>query len=88
MRPPTIPQPAAITLPAIRLPGLNLDSLGNYLAALGLLCLAERKWPTVRGCWKDESFILVGGPSTMEELEVLLDGIAVNREWSTYKKVW
>ena len=88
MCPPTIPQPAAKTLSAIRLPGLNLDSLGNYFAALGLLCLAGRKWPTVRGCWKDESFVLVGGPSALGELEALLDGIAVNREWSSYEKVW
>jgi len=40
-------------LPAIALPGLRPDSLGNYLASLGLLRLLAREWPEVRIAWKD-----------------------------------
>src|SRR6266496_213514 len=86
--PPTsFPSPAK-PLAALRLPGLNLDSLGNYLAALGLLCLAKRKWPTVRGCWKDECFILIGGPSSLDVLEPFFHEIAEAKQWSTYEKAW
>ena len=86
--PPTFfPRPAK-TLAALRLPGLNLDSLGNYLAALGLLCVAKRKWPTVRGCWKDECFILIGGPSSLDVLEPFFHEIAEAKQWSTYEKAW
>ena len=76
------------SLVALPLPGLNLDSLGNYLAALGLLTLARRKWPSVRGCWKDERFVLVGGPSDFGELEGVLSEIAEQRGWSAYAKAW
>jgi CRISPR-associated protein Csx17 len=75
-------------LVALPLTGLNLDSLGNYLAALGLLNLARRKWPSVRGCWKDERFVLVGGPADLVELERFLSEIAEQRGWSAYEKAW
>ena len=86
--PPTSFHSPSKPLAAFRLPGLNLDSLGNYLAALGLLCLAKRKWPTVRGCWKDECFVLIGGPATLDALESFLQEIAETKQWSTYEKAW
>ena len=86
--PPISFSPPSKQLAALHLPGLNLDSLGNYLAAIGLLCLAKRKWPTVRGCWNDECFVLVGGPSSLDALEPLLHEIAEAKQWSTYEKTW
>lgn len=86
---PFSPSPrAAQSLVAVALPGLNLDSLGNYLAALGTLTLARRKWPSVRGCWKDERFVLVGGPAEIGDLEAFLSEIAEQRGWSAYAKTW
>ena len=86
--PPSLSPRQANQLVALPLPGLNLDSLGNYLAALGLLSLARRKWPSVRGCWKDERFVLVGGPAELTDLESVLSEIAEQRGWSAYEKAW
>ena len=36
---------AELRLPVLALPGLSPDSLGNYLASLGLLRVLSRKWP-------------------------------------------
>jgi len=62
-------------LSVVRCPGLHLDSLGHYLAALGLLDLAARDglWPRVRGAWRDGAFLLVGGPP---DVDVLAQGLA------------
>ena len=35
-------------LPVVSLPGLSPDSLGNYLASLGLLLVLARKWPSTQ----------------------------------------
>lgn len=86
--PPTISQPATKALTVIRLPGLNLDSLGDYLAALGLLAILGRKWPGVRGCWRDETFLVMGGPTDLGELETFVGGVGEALEWSTYEKTW
>lgn len=60
------------TLPVIRLAGLHLDTLGHYFAALGILRLSAREWPTIKGCWRDGVFCLVGGPDNFAELESFL----------------
>lgn len=57
---------SAQTLKAISLPGLTLDTLGLYFAALGLLRLLSRKWPQVRGCWRQGVFTVGGGPETIK----------------------
>ncbi len=38
----------AIRLPVVPIPGLTPDSLGNYLASLGLLRVLAHEWPQVR----------------------------------------
>jgi hypothetical protein len=45
--------PAELRLPVLALPGLSPDSLGNYLASLGLLRVLSRKWPSTRIAWRD-----------------------------------
>ena len=77
-------QPLAV----IRLSGLHLDTLGHYFGALGLLRLSARKWPTVKGCWRDGVFCLVGGPQDFAELEAFLLQIGANREWTPYTQGW
>lgn len=73
-------QPLAV----IRLSGLHLDTLGHYFGALGLLRLSARKWPTVKGCWRDGVFCLVGGPQDFAELEAFLLAIGTNGHWTPY----
>ena len=72
------------TLPVIRLAGLHLDTLGHYFAALGVLRLSARKWPTVKGCWRGGVFCLVGGAQNFAELKTFLLGIGVNGQWTPY----
>lgn len=47
------------TLTAVAFDGLHADSLGHYLAGLGLLAAASQRWPTARGCWRNGRFTLV-----------------------------
>lgn len=76
------------TLTIIRLAGLHLDTLGHYFVALGLLRLSTREWPTVKGCWRDGVFCLVGGPQNFAELEIFLQQIGANNEWTPYTQGW
>jgi len=83
-------------LSVLALPGLSPDSLGNYLASLGLLRVLSRKWPSTRIAWRDEVLQVVGGPSTLDELLDELVRIAGTqgdsdfnkREWTQYDKAW
>ncbi|HET7930918.1 MAG TPA: type I-U CRISPR-associated protein Csx17 [Rhodanobacteraceae bacterium] len=75
-------------LAAISIPGLPLDSLGNYLASLGLLRVLARKWPTVRIAWRDGILQVVGGPETLDELFDELCRVAEKRGWSPYDRKW
>lgn len=83
-------------LPVLALPGLSPDSLGNYLASLGLLRVLSRKWPSTRIAWRDEVLQVVGGPATLDELLDDLVRVAVaqadidtsKREWTQYDKAW
>ena len=77
-----------LRLPVLALPGLSPDSLGNYLASLGLLRVLSRNWPSTRIAWRDEVLQVVGGPPT---LEVLLDEfmkVASARAWTQYVRAW
>lgn len=75
-------------LSVIKLPGLHLDTLGHYFAALGLLRLAAREWPTVKGSWRDGVFCLVGGPQSFDELESFVLGIGADNKWTQYEQGW
>jgi len=75
-------------LPALPLSGLSPDSLGNYLASLGLLRLLSRNWPSTRIAWRDETLHVVGGPSTLDELLDELVRVASERAWTPYQRGW
>ena len=85
-----------VRLSVIALPGLSPDSLGNYLASLGLLRVLSRKWPSTRIAWRDEVLQVVGGPPTFDELldELVLvantqaDPDPGKRKWTQYDKGW
>lgn len=85
-----------LRLPVLTLPGLSPDSLGNYLASLGLLRVLYRRWPSTRIAWRDEVLQVVGGPTTLDELlEELVriastqtDSEVSKREWTQYEKAW
>lgn len=75
-------------LSTIPLAGLHLDTLGHYFAALGLLRLTARQWPSVKGCWRDGVFHLIGGPKDFPELESFLLDIGGNNKWTPYTQGW
>src|SRR5690606_37729225 len=77
-----------VRLPAIALPGLSPDSLGNYLASLGLLRMLSRRWPSTRIAWRDEVLQVVGGPPILDDLLDELVRVASKHEWTRYDKAW
>jgi len=83
-RPMTTP---STNLKVIPLPGLTLDNLGLYFAALGLLRLLSRQWPTVRGCWRDGCFVVVG-PDSLESITDYVHRIGTSKTWTDYGKPW
>jgi len=72
-------------LNAVHFEGIRVDCLGNYLAGLGLLAAASRRWPNVRGCWRRGHFVLVGEVIDAEAVERYL-----LEEWepSPYENWW
>jgi CRISPR-associated protein Csx17 len=72
----------------LALPGLALDTIGHYLASIGILALASREWPGIRGCWRSEQFLLINGPPDIDSLAVFLLGVAKESKWSNYEKAW
>ncbi|MDQ2642480.1 MAG: type I-U CRISPR-associated protein Csx17 [Myxococcota bacterium] len=87
---------AELRLPVHALPGLSPDSLGNYLASLGLLRVLSRKWPDTRIAWRDDVLNVVGGPPTLDALlhelvrvaDTQRDPEPSKREWTQYDKSW
>jgi CRISPR-associated protein Csx17 len=87
---------AELRLTVLALPGLSPDSLGNYLASLGLLRVLSRRWPSTRIAWRDEVLQVVGGPTTLDELldelvriaGMQCDSDVSKREWAQYDKPW
>ena len=75
-------------LPVVPLNGLNADSLGAYLASLGLFSLATRKWPRVRACWRNDRFCFVGGPTTLDDLVGFVVEIGERKAWTPYDRPW
>jgi CRISPR-associated protein Csx17 len=51
-------------LKAIHFQGVRPDSLGNYFVGLGLLAAVSKKYPQIRGCWRDGHFVLLGEGSS------------------------
>lgn len=80
--------PSPPTLAVVSLPGLHPDSLGNYLASLGLLRLLARKWPTVRIAWRDHVLHMVGGPANLDDLLDELGLVAEKKAWTPYERGW
>lgn len=76
------------SLPVIPLKGLSADSLGTYLASLGLFSLAARRWPRIRACWRSEGFCLVGGPIALDEIIEFLNEVGEKNAWTRYDKPW
>src|SRR5579862_4371620 len=72
-------------LQAVRLRGLRLDSLGSYLAALGLMQACRQKWAEFRGLWSDEEFVVGCAGLTSVALEEFLV-----KEWqpTKYERWW
>jgi CRISPR-associated protein Csx17 len=83
-----IQPPTAAHWPVVQLPGLVPDTIGNYLASIGLLTLAAREWPGIRGCWRDNQFLLVKGPLNVESLIAFLLSVGAARQWSDYGRHW
>lgn len=77
-----------LRLPVLALPGLSPDSLGNYLASLGLLRVLSRNWPSTRIAWRDEVLQVVGGPPSLEVMLDALVRVATERAWTEYNKAW
>lgn len=74
------------TLKAFSFDGIHTDSLGNYLAGLGLLAATSQRWPGIRGCWRDGRFLLLSDEvASADEINAfLLNG------WkpTTYERWW
>lgn len=73
-------------LQAVSLPGLTLDTLGLYFAALGLLRLLSRQWPQVRGCWRNGVFTVIGENISPERLFDFL--LSLKGDLSDFKISW
>jgi CRISPR-associated protein Csx17 len=79
---------AELRLSVLALPGLSPDSLGHYLASLGLLRVISRRWPSTRIAWRDEVLQVVAGPTTLDELLDELVRVASQRTWTPYERGW
>lgn len=77
-----------LRLPVLALPGLSPDSLGNYLASLGLLRVLARRWPSTRIAWHEDVLSVVGGPPILDALLDELVRVATARDWTQYDKAW
>ena len=75
-------------LPVVRLNGLHADSLGVYLASLGLFSLVVRKWPDARAVWHKGRFCIVGGPATLGHAVEFVDQVGETNTWTKYEKPW
>lgn len=56
-------------LDAVPLIGVRPDSLGNYFVGLGLIAALSRKYPQIRGCWRNGHFVLVGDSLSEEAVQ-------------------
>jgi CRISPR-associated protein Csx17 len=70
---------------ALRFPGLRPESLGHYLAGLGLLAATSVSWPEIRGCWKYGHFLLVGDALERAAIE---DFVLTTWQPTPYTRWW
>ncbi|MBI3465362.1 MAG: type I-U CRISPR-associated protein Csx17 [Planctomycetes bacterium] len=72
-------------LQVVKLDGINTDSLGLYLAGLGILSVVSQKWPNIRGCWHNGRFALVAAALSINDIEAF-----VAAEWQPrhYERWW
>lgn len=66
--------------------GINTDSMGHYLAGLGLLAATAKRWPTIRACWRNGRFMLLSDQiADVSEIKRFL-----LNEWkpTTYERWW
>lgn len=73
------------TLRCVSFPGIMADTLGGYLAGLGLLRAATLKWPGVRGCWRNQMFLLCAAEITAPDITEFF-----RTEWqpTPYRRWW
>lgn len=74
-------------LSAVPLPGLTLDTLGLYLAALGLLRILSRKWPSIRGCWRNGIFHIIAAEISIESINEYLLSLQ-DADWPEFEESW
>ncbi len=75
-------------LAVIAVPGLRPTSLGDYLAALGLLKVLSHRWSDARAAWRDGVLHLVGGPVDRDALADALMTVADDASWTPYGRGW
>lgn len=65
--------------------GVRPDSLGNYFVGLGLIAALSKKYPQIRGCWRNGHFVLVGDSLSEDAIK----GYLLN-EWqpTPYVRWW
>lgn len=74
-------------LSAVPLPGLTLDTLGLYLAALGLLRILSREWPSIRGCWRNGIFHIIAAKISIESINEYLLSLQ-DADWPEFEESW
>ena len=77
-----------VQLSVVPIPGLVPDSLGYYLASLGLLRVLARKWSDVRLAWLEGIPQIVGGPAVLDAALDELVQVATNKSWTPYERKW
>lgn len=72
-------------LKAVPFKGVRPDSLGNYFVGLGLIATLSKKYPQVRGCWRNGHFVLAGDSLSEDAVKKYL-----LNEWqpTTYDRWW
>lgn len=71
-------------LTAVPIPGLTPDTLGNYLASLGLLRIITCKWPNARCCWRDGVFTVLGKSIDIDAIKEQVELAYVSESLLTY----
>jgi len=72
-------------LNAVPFKGVRPESLGNYFVGLGLIAALSKKYPHIRGCWRNGYFVLVGDSLSDDAVKNYL-----LNEWhpTTYDRWW
>jgi CRISPR-associated protein Csx17 len=74
------------TLRAFPFDGINTDSLGHYLAGLGLLAATARRWPGIRACWHRGRFMLLS--DQIAEIAEFRQYLLIDWRPTTYERWW